>query len=61
MSSVFLTHPLIWIIIAAFVLILVLGIVRFFFSHILRFALHGCMTLIIIIALLALLHYFGII
>jgi len=50
--------PFIWLILLAIAVIVVYVVVRFFFQHVLKFLVHGCLVLVVIAALLALLHYF---
>jgi hypothetical protein len=56
LSSIF-SSPFIWLalVIAA---IVVFVVVRFFFQHILKFLVQGCLILLGIAAILAILHYF---
>jgi len=49
--------PYIWIVIIILVIIVTVVVVRFFWHHILRYLLHGCVVLLGILALLALLHF----
>ncbi|MGB8213216.1 MAG: hypothetical protein WCE68_06620 [Anaerolineales bacterium] len=48
----------IWIIVAILVIVVAFAVIRFFWRHILRYLLHGCVTILGILALLWLLHYF---
>ena len=50
--------PYIWIVIIILVIIVAFVAVRFFWHHILRYLLHGCVVILGILALLALLHFF---
>jgi hypothetical protein len=38
--------------------ILAFVIIRFFWKHILKYLFHGCLVIVVIIALLALLHFY---
>lgn len=46
-----------WVAIAAGVVV-VFVVVRFFWKHLLKYLFHGCLVILVIIALLALLRYF---
>ena len=50
--------PYLWIAGVILVVILALGIIRFFWHHVLRYVLQGCMVIAGIIILLAILHFF---
>jgi DNA integrity scanning protein DisA with diadenylate cyclase activity len=50
--------PYTWILAAVLVIILVIAVIRFFWQHILKYLLQGCLVIIGIIALLAVLHYY---
>jgi len=50
--------PYIWILAAILVIILVIVVIRFFWQHILKYLLQGCLVILGIIALLAVLHYY---
>jgi ABC-type bacteriocin/lantibiotic exporter with double-glycine peptidase domain len=52
------TSPFIWLALIVIAVIVIYVIVRFFFQHILKFLVQGCLVLLVIAALLALLHYF---
>jgi hypothetical protein len=52
------TSPFIWLILIVIAVIIVYVVVRFFFQHVLKFLVQGCLVLLVIAALLALLHYF---
>jgi hypothetical protein len=47
-----------WIFAAFIVIILAIVIIRFFWQHVLRYLLQGCLVILGIIALLAILHYY---
>lgn len=51
---------IIWLFVAFFVLLIVFVVVRFFWQHVVRYLLHGCVVLLAIIGIVALLHYFGV-
>lgn len=50
--------PFIWILAAVLIIIVAVVVIRFIWQHILKYLLHGCVVIVAIIALLALLHYF---
>ncbi len=49
--------PYFWIMAAVLAAILAFVVIRFFWRHILKYVLQGCLGIVGIIALLALLHY----
>jgi hypothetical protein len=53
--------PFLWIVAAVLALVIVVVLVRFFFKHILRWALHGCAAILVLIVVLAILTYFKVI
>jgi hypothetical protein len=50
--------PFIWVLSAILGLVIIVIAIRFLWKHILRFALHGCAAILVILVLLALLRYF---
>jgi hypothetical protein len=50
--------PFVWILAAVLIIIAAVVVIRFFWQHVLKYLLHGCVVIVAIIALLALLHYF---
>ena len=50
--------PFIWILAAILAVILVIVVIRFLWRHILKFLIQAGLVVVVIIALLALLHYF---
>jgi hypothetical protein len=50
--------PYIWLLIAILVVIVVFIIVRFFWQHILKYLLQGCLIIVGLVALWAVLHYY---
>jgi hypothetical protein len=52
--------PYIWYLAAFLVLVVILVAIRFFWQHILKYLFHGCLAIVGIIILLAVLHYFKI-
>ncbi len=51
---------IVWLFVAFFALLIVFVVVRFFWQHVVRYLLHGCVVLLAIIGIVALLHYFGV-
>jgi len=52
------TSPFIWLALIVIAIIVIYVVVRFFFQYVLKFLVQGCLVLLVIAALLALLHYF---
>jgi hypothetical protein len=50
--------PYIWLIAAILVIIVAFVVIRFFWQHILKHLLQGCLAIVGLIILLAVLHYF---
>jgi hypothetical protein len=50
--------PYLWIVGAVLVVIVAFVIIRFFWHHILRYLVQGCLVIVGIIILLAVLHFF---
>ena len=51
---------IIWLFIIFFALLIVFVVIRFFWQHVVRYLLHGCVVVLAIIGLLVLLHYWGV-
>ena len=51
-------NQVIWWVVIGLGLILAVVLIRFFWQHILRYLLQGCLVIIGILALLAVLHYY---
>jgi hypothetical protein len=49
--------PYLWILAIILVVVLAFVIIRFFWQHILKYIVHGCLGIVVILILLALLHY----
>jgi len=47
-----------WAVVIIVALVLAVAVIRFFWKHILKYLVQGCAVILVIIALLALLHYF---
>jgi hypothetical protein len=61
MSVDFATFPssqIVWILLVVVGVIVAFVAIRFFWRHILKYLLQGCLVILVIIALLALLRYF---
>ncbi len=48
--------PVIWVVAAVLVLVIVLGVIRFFWHHVLRFVFHAGLAILLIVILLAILR-----
>jgi hypothetical protein len=51
-------NQIIWWLLVALGVALALVVIRFFWSHLLKYLFQGCLVILAVIALLALLHYF---
>jgi heme exporter protein D len=49
--------PYIWLVVAILVVIVVFVIVRFFWQHVLKYLLRGCLVIVGILILLEVLHF----
>jgi hypothetical protein len=56
-SSIPYNH-IVWWVLAIVGVVVVFVVIRFFWKHILKYLFHGCLVILAVIALLALLHYF---
>ena len=50
--------PFIWFLTAILAIIVVIAIIRFFWRHILKYVFHGCVIIVGLVILYALLRYF---
>ncbi len=50
-------NQIVWAVVIFLILVAVVGAIRFFWKHILKYLVHGCVVILVIIAILALLHY----
>ncbi len=50
-------NQIVWAVVIILVVIAAVGAIRFFWKHILKYFVQGCVVILAIIALLALLHY----
>ena len=53
-------NQLLWLVINLAAVVVLFVVVRFFFHHILKHLLQGCAVVLVILAILAVLHYFGV-
>jgi predicted exporter len=51
-------NQIVWWVLIALAAIVVVVVIRFFWRHILKYLFHGCFVILVIIALLALLHFY---
>jgi hypothetical protein len=50
--------PYIWFLVVVLAVVVAFIVIRFFWHHILKYLFHGCLAIVGIIIVLALLHYF---
>jgi len=48
---------IVWAVVIVLAIVAALAVIRFFWKHILKYLVQGCAIILVIIALLALLHY----
>jgi fumarate reductase subunit C len=53
-------NQIVWAVVIILLLIAVVGAIRFFWKHILKYLVQGCVVILAVIALLALLHYLNV-
>ncbi len=51
-------NQIVWWVLIILGIVVAFVIIRFFWRHILKYLFHGCLVILAVIALLALLHYF---
>jgi hypothetical protein len=56
--SVINSNLIVWAVVIIVALVIAVAVIRFFWKHILKYLVQGCAVILVIIALLALLHYF---
>jgi len=56
--SPFSASQVVWFLLAVVAVVVVFVVIRFFWKHLLKYLFQGCLVILAIIALLALLHYF---
>ena len=49
---------IVWAVVIIIAIVVAVAVIRFFWKHILKYLVQGCAVILVIIALLALLHYF---
>jgi len=49
---------IVWWVLIGLGVVVAFVVIRFFWKHILKYLFHGCLVILAVIALLALLHYF---
>jgi hypothetical protein len=49
---------MVWLLLAVVGVVVVFVVIRFFWKHLLKYLFQGCLVIVVIIALLALLRYF---
>ena len=49
---------IVWAVVILVAIVVVGAVIRFFWKHILKYLVQGCAVILVIVALLALLHYF---
>jgi hypothetical protein len=52
------SNLIVWAVVIIVALVIAVAVIRFFWKHILKYLVQGCAVILVIIALLALLHYF---
>jgi hypothetical protein len=50
-------NQIVWAVVIIVAIVVVVAVIRFFWKHILKYLVQGCAVILVIIALLALLHY----
>lgn len=56
--STFSSSLIVWLLLAIVGVVVVFVVIRFFWKHLLKYLFQGCLVILVIIALLALLRYF---
>jgi cell division protein FtsW (lipid II flippase) len=56
--STFSSSQIVWLLLAVVGVVVVFVVIRFFWKHLLKYLFQGCLVILVIIALLALLRYF---
>jgi hypothetical protein len=51
-------NQIVWVVVIILAIVVAVALIRFFWKHILKYLVQGCAVILVIIALLALLHYF---
>jgi len=50
--------PYFWIVAIILVIVVAFVVIRFFWNHVLRYFFHGCVGILVMLAVVALLHYY---
>jgi len=50
-------NQIVWVVVIILAIVVAVAVIRFFWKHILKYLVQGCAVILVIIALLALLHY----
>ena len=50
-------NQIVWVVVIIIAAVIAVAVIRFFWRHILKYLVQGCAVILVIIALLALLHY----
>jgi len=50
-------NQIVWVVVIIIAAVIAVAVIRFFWKHILKYLVQGCAVILVIIALLALLHY----
>ena len=50
-------NQIVWVVVIIIAAVIAVAVIRFFWKHILKYLVQGCAVVLVIIALLALLHY----
>jgi hypothetical protein len=50
-------NQIVWAIVIIIAIVIVVAVIRFFWKHILKYLVQGCAVILVIIAILAVLHY----
>lgn len=58
--STFSSSQIVWLLLAVAAVVVVFVVVRFFWQHLLKFVFQGCLVILAVIALLALLRHFNV-
>jgi cell division protein FtsW (lipid II flippase) len=56
--STFSSSQIVWLLLAVAGVVVVFVVIRFFWKHLLKYLFQGCLFILVVIALLAALHYF---
>jgi hypothetical protein len=51
-------NGIVWVVVVVIAVIVAFVVIRFFWQHILRYLLRGCLVILAILAVLAVIHYY---